>query len=266
MKQTYKYPDKVINFIKAHAHEYGLKEMVAVLNSEYQGEYTFTYSKVSNIYTSHNIHGKKRESIFSSEIKAFINEHFVGIGPTKMTSLINELFGTAYTRSQIASYYSTHHLKCGVPDGQFTKGQIPHNKGKKWDDFISKDGQLRIKRTLAEYTKAIHDDDLPVGSLVLKKNYYYRKISIRPSRWRLAHYIEWEEHNGPIPEDHVLIFADGNTSNWHIDNLMLISKTHNFLRNIYGIRGYDLQSNETANLIVQLKHTQKQKRKSRNRK
>lgn len=37
--------------------------------------------------------------------------------------------------------------------GRYMKGSIPHNKGKKWDEWLSKDMQEKIKRGLARPVK-----------------------------------------------------------------------------------------------------------------
>ena len=39
------------------------------------------------------------------------------------------------------------------------------------------------------------------------------------------HRVVWEQHHGPIPPKHVVRFKDGNTMNWDISNLEMISQT-----------------------------------------
>lgn len=43
----------------------------------------------------------------------------------------------------------------------------------------------------------------------------------------------WERHNGPIPEGHVIAYADFNTENNSIENLICISRSENIKRSAH---------------------------------
>lgn len=38
------------------------------------------------------------------------------------------------------------------------------------------------------------------------------------------HRLEWEKHNGPIPNGFIIHHKDGNKLNWNIDNLEMLSR------------------------------------------
>ena len=55
----------------------------------------------------------------------------------ELTDLFNKKFNANLKTKNILYFRKNHKLKCGLT-GKFTKRSIPHNKGKKWDDYMSK--------------------------------------------------------------------------------------------------------------------------------
>ena len=72
---------------------------------------------------------------------------------------------------------------------------------------------------------------LPIGGERISKGYVMVKVREKPSRpggrdnWKYKHVLVWEEANGPLPDGHVLLFADRDTTNCSLDNLLLVPKT-----------------------------------------
>jgi hypothetical protein len=118
-----------------------------------------------------------------------------------------------------------YHIYC-PRTGQYFKGQEPINKGKKWNQYMSSDSQKACLKTTFK-KGSIPNNYLPIGTEIRHADgYLYRKLAdTKPSRygWKSVHRIIWEEVNGPIPPKHKLIFADGNRSNFALDNLILVS-------------------------------------------
>lgn len=84
---------------------------------------------------------------------------------------------------------------------------------------------------------------VPVGTITVAKTMngsreelYYKKKVAEPNRWKLLHRLVWEEHNGPIPKNHVVTFLDGGWRNCDISNLMCISMGANCRANQDGLR------------------------------
>ena len=80
-------------------------------------------------------------------------------------------------------------------------------------------------RVMKNYIPGItkHPRSVPIGFENVKKGYIRVKIS-QPNIWRYKHIIIWEMHHGPLPKDHIVIFADKNKRNFNIDNLIAISR------------------------------------------
>lgn len=121
-------------------------------------------------------------------------------------------------------------------DSQIKKGSKPLNKGKKWDDFMSKEAQERSrtttfkkghlpKNTLRDKVITIRYDHKNRGGAA------YKYIRISLGKWMPLHKYYWEEKHGPIPAGHCLWFKDGNSLNCDLSNLELITRGENLARN-----------------------------------
>ena len=99
-------------------------------------------------------------------------------------------------------------------DTRFKKGFTPWNKGKK-TGLKPTNGFKKGNRTW--HTKELYSERLD------KEGYTIIKIA-EPNEWMRKHRWIWEQKYGEIPENHVIIFADGNKENFDIENLILVSR------------------------------------------
>lgn len=243
--------------------------------------YDLTLNAVHSYKANHHIKsgtkpGNKVGTLrtFTPEIKEFIASNHKGVGHQQMADLVNERFGTAYTKDQMKNAYNRYHLNSGLT-GRFEKGQTPPNKGKKQSDFMSPEAIERTKATRF-HTGNLPHNTKPVGyERISKDGYIEVKVKMRPSHpacndnFIPKHRLVWEQANGPIPEGHVVIFKDGNKTNTALDNLMLISQADNAVMNRWGLRTSDPEAAESAVLISKVKRRQnelkrKLKRRSQN--
>ena len=107
--------------------------------------------------------------------------------------------------------------------GQFKKGQTPPNKGKKWDDYLSKEQQERSRSTLFGKGHMPHNH-VPVGTEA-KTTVGYRNVKVgEPKEWKFKHIMLWEEHHGAVPEGMFVYFKDRNRDNVTIENLAITNR------------------------------------------
>lgn len=198
--------------------------------------------------------------LVTPEMDEFIRQHVRGTWYPALTELLNERFDTNFTKEQIRNYCYRNNLRNGL-NGNFMKGHKPANKGKTWDEFMSPEGQENSRRTQFKPGNIPHNGGAPVGTIRLRRDhpdrrggkpYYYEKTE-EPNVWRPKHHLVWEEHNGPIPKGHNVQFANGNTLDYRIENLILVSKAQNAVRNRMGLKSADKATAETANAIADLK-------------
>lgn len=161
--------------------------------------------------------------IFLDEHIAFIKENAKGIGNVELTERINSCFGTSFSVQQVRSLKYHHRISSGL-DGRFNKGHTPINKGWK----MSKSRYEKCSRTMfTKGHKPIHTDPIGTEKLIHDK-YIYVKVKDDPNvkfkeNWRPKHHVIWEQHHGEIPKNHRIIFADKNSMNFDVNNLLCLS-------------------------------------------
>jgi len=114
-------------------------------------------------------------------------------------------------------------------------GNTPFNKGMKQTEYMSAVGIAKSKQSRFKKGTTPHNTNpFGNGAIVLRKDTSgetYKYIRIKPGVWDLYHRIVWQQHNGIIPPNHIVVFKDGNSLNTNIKNLKLINRSINILRN-----------------------------------
>lgn len=157
----------------------------------------------------------------------------------------NEHFNTNIKFGALGNAMHKSGAKTGINSGCFKKGREPFNKGKKWDEFMSPEGQANSRKTHFNSTRTVNNanhNHREVGDeWVDEDGYTYVRMATRNPKlsnrkfWKLKHHIVWEQHHGPVPEKHKIIFADGNRSNFDINNLILVSNAEEVIINKQGL-------------------------------
>jgi hypothetical protein len=116
----------------------------------------------------------------------------------------------------------------------YPKGHVPANKGQRrpgWHAGRMRETQFK-KGELSGRAKQLLK---PIGTeRTSKDGYLERKINNdlpMQARWRAVHLVLWEEHNGPVPSGHAVVFVNGNKRDIHIENLALITRAELMRRN-----------------------------------
>lgn len=155
---------------------------------------------------------------YTPEEREFIKRNYLGIKSGDLAQMFNAEFGTDLSRGQIKSYLTNHNLCNGVVC-RFSKGHVPANKGKK----MSAEVYARASATMFKKGH-IPVSHRPVGSERIERKDGYRLVKVaEPNKWRLKHVLLWEQHNGPVPKGHKIVFANQNKNDIRIDNLILVS-------------------------------------------
>ena len=139
---------------------------------------------ITTIYGTHE---------FSKEEVEIIKKYYPKYGSIKTTEVINELYNTNRTRNSVMN--------------------IAAKNGIKVDDDVRKEmnkGHTKIGKAIGTVRAEYKNDKV-----------FYR-MKAADGRWRTAGIVIWEEANGPIPKKHKLIYLDGDSSNYKLDNLYLV--------------------------------------------
>jgi hypothetical protein len=135
----------------------------------------------------------------------------------------------------------------------FRKGNIPLQKGKKVEEFMSPEGLIKFRATQFKpgnkSWKTKHDGAITVRRDTSGRK--YKMIRISESQWELLHRHLWEQHYGAIPAGHNIVFRDGNSLNCTIENLECISNEELLERNRISSYPVELQTAiKTRNKII----------------
>ena len=173
----------------------------------------------------------------SSEIDTFIRLHVKGTACRDLTDLVNREFHTNLDCRQLRAYKKNHCLRSGI-DSRFSPGGVSYNKGRKWSEYMSPEGQERSRATCFKPGTHPHTY-LPIGTeRVRDDGYLWRKVA-EPNRWRQVHLILWTESHGPIPKGMRVTFRDNDRSNISLGNLTLVSTGVNLILNHKRLRSSD---------------------------
>lgn len=116
------------------------------------------------------------------------------------------------------TFMLSHSLK-----GQFKKGHIPSNKGKKQTEYMSPESIERTKETRFKKGQDPPNAWEDWQEKPDRDGYLYIKLPGRKKK-TLKHRWIWEQKFGPIPKGYNIQFKDGNRQNCDIDNLYIISR------------------------------------------
>lgn len=128
-----------------------------------------------------------------------------------------------------------------IGNGQFGAGQVPWNAGLRgW--------QAGGRSVETQFKPGVKPSNTwrPIGAeRTSKDGILYRKVAdtgIKRDDWKAVHVLVWEEHNGPLPDGHIVIFKDGNRENFEPENLMALTRAENMRRNSISRYGEDYRS------------------------
>jgi len=244
-----KYSKEVKKFIAENVKGITTKALAMLVNAEFGTD--FTEAKMKCYKANHKLKSGRRgvpvgrpSKVYPDEVKGFIKDNYVGVGPKKMAAMLNDTFGTNYTHSQIKAWYARHKLNSGIT-GYFPKGNVPFNKGKKGISYEGMEAtQFQKGHKPANW--------VPIGTERISKDEYI-EVKVADGKlnknWKAKHIQVWEAANGPVPKGHVIVFGDGNKQNFNLDNLLLVSRAQLAMLNKYNLIQNDTKLTK-AGLIV----------------
>lgn len=195
---------------------------------------------------------------YSKEVIKFLIDNHKGKTLVELANMINKKFDMNITNKDVGNLKSRLRRRKGIKlepavnDGRYRIGQPPANKGKKWDDYLTKEQQEKSKTTCFKKGN-IPPNRREVGEERLTKDGYIM-IKIQDGKlnknWQLKHRYIYEKHYGKIPEGYNIIFLDGNRKNTNISNLKLVSKYDDLIMNNNKLFSKDKDITETGTIIA----------------
>ena len=188
-----------------------------LVNSRFGKSLTYQQMKTFMYHERLPFKRNVRHNILLSDEQA---EYLISIIPGRSSSevrdMINGKYGLDLTLAQIRGWKKNHHVPSGY-DTRYRSGEPSWNTGKKFPGRTNNgcwaDGHVA-------------DNALPIGSIRKRGDYWSKKVKdgYLNDNWTYLHRIIWEELHGPVPDDHVILFLDGNHDNLDPENLVCVPK------------------------------------------
>lgn len=138
---------------------------------------------------------------------------------------------------------------------RFQKGQTAFNKGKKWQDFMSKEAQQRSRKTTFQKGNLPHNTKERNGAISIRfdaeAGRHHQWIRVKLGKWVELHRYVWKKKHGRIPKGMCVAFKDRDTMNCTIENLELITRKENMERNT--IHRYPAEMKDAIRTLGRLK-------------
>lgn len=191
-------------------------------------------------------------TLWTEAERVFIKYEYQDHPIPELTRMLNKRFGAQRTEGSVKAALSRFGFKSGR-DGRFKKGNRPSPKA----------GAKGPNRTSFKKGRKPHTWR-PIGTeRITKEGYLQRKVSDTGNTVRdyvEVHRLLWEEHHGPIPGGHVVIFKDGDRTNIVIENLMLVSRADHAVMCKMGFYNGAAETKDAALLLVQIIRKRKERR------
>lgn len=197
---------------------------------------------------------------WTAEVIQFMIDNYKGKDNIELAELLNEKFNLNTDGDRVCNVKANLKrregidLRTGINRGCFKKGNVPANKGKKWDEYLSKEQQERSRITCFKKGN-IPANHREIGEERTTKDGYVEikvKDGCLNDNWELKHRYIYKKHFGNIPEGYNIIFLDGDRKNFDINNLKAIKKSHDLIMNNNKLFTKDGDLTSTGTLIAEV--------------
>lgn len=249
----------IIKWLPGHSDKELAMHLSELTGEPFDARRAKNWRSVRKIPLGRKLTSEERGRFIDREIMENIRSWTPGHNDHELAAYLSEKFKRPFTRSQAKGFRINHGIPLGaaIPGGgRFVKGQ----------ECIFKGQKIGHRSAKTEFKKGnIPHNYKPVGSRTKARmtngQYYWRTKIADPDQWEFDHRLIWEKENGPIPEDHVIIFKDRNHDNLKIENLACISKAVLQTMNKNPIDSNDPEIISTAIEIAKLRKAISNKRK-----
>ena len=154
----------------------------------------------------------------------FIREIYPYYENKEISKMVKDKFGFDVSARNLLNVRHKYKFpKKSIPNsGCYRKGDVPWNKGK----GMSEEVKEKVKGTWFKKGE-IPKNHRPIGSTRVSVDGYKLIKIAEPNKWALYHRHLWEKtHGEKLSKNEVVIFADGDKSNFDIDNLVKVSRSN----------------------------------------
>lgn len=224
------YTEEMKNYIACNCRGKTILQLQEEFNKKFNTN--ITYHAMKSYLSSHKIKvGRNNKRKFRDEHIEFLKNNVKGITLKELTQRFNDKFNMNVSESAVGNLKHKYNLQSGIVGGQFPKGLIPWNKGKKGS--MTPEQYEKCKATMFKKGN-IPANHRPIGSERTDKR-DGTLIKVRDGQlqrnWMPKGRYIYEQAHGKIPKGHKVIFADGDRTNFDLDNLILVSDAEELIMN-----------------------------------
>jgi len=155
----------------------------------------------------------------------------------------------------------------------FLKENAPGKSDKELSELVSTRFGIPVTTAATRGARHYHRIDIlynrPEKPLytetIAKRGFIFIKVPREEKQhngWIPKHQRIWEQANGHIPPRHLVIFADGNKSNFALNNLLLVTRREFAFMNNSGLLSHNPEITKTAAALAKLNIALSDKKKS----
>lgn len=171
--------------------------------------------------------------IWTEEEVEFIREIYPYHENKEISKMVKDKFGFEVSAGNLLNIRHKHKFpKKAIPNsGCYRKGDVPWNKGRKMPEETKK----KLEKTWFKKGQTTHNHR-PLGSTRITVDGYTEIKIAEPNRWALYHrYLYEKAHGEKLKKNEAVIFADGDKTNFDIDNLVKVSRANLLYLNNNGL-------------------------------
>lgn len=162
--------------------------------------------------------------IWTEEEIEFLREVYPYYPNKEIAEMLKDKFGIEVTDKQLGNARKNNDLpKKVIPNsGCYRKGDEPWNKGKKMPEETKK----KLEKTWFQKGQTTHNHR-PLGSTRIDRDGYKLIKIAEPNKWIVySRYVYERAHGEKLKKNEAIIFADGDKTNFAIDNLVKVSRAN----------------------------------------
>lgn len=180
--------------------------------------------------------------VFPEEVQKFIFDNYKGLYQKELQELIQKEFGLTFGLNQIQRFKSYRHLDSGIKN-QTSKGDPSSRRGKKFSE------ESREKCRKAHLGVEPWNKMEEFSETTNKNGYTMIKVG---NKFIEKHRYLYEKAHGEIQKGHIVIFADGDKTNFNIENLVEIDRRTSAIMAKRKLFTRDAESTKTGVLLAEL--------------
>lgn len=200
------YTPEMMEWLKEHYNTMKMDDLTKEFNITFNVDYTKSalWHKLNRIIEGGIVRDEHKlisRVKWTNEMVNWLKEHYEDDSNNRLAIKMNSIFNTKITGSSLEHKIARLGLK---KSKEKIKRYILQN------NFTFQKGHIPVTKKPIGYER------------ITPEGYTWVKVA-EPDIFRAKHRVIYEQHHGPIPKGYKVIFADGDRSNFEIDNLVLVN-------------------------------------------